>query len=111
MSSSDESGFVPVRGCAPYEINRLGVVRSSTTKIERKWQQIAACWAVVLYVGLPARPSTKYIHRLMAEAFLERPSGWTEKWKAVFVNNDKTDMRLENIAWMDARRAYKHVRS
>jgi hypothetical protein len=113
MRDSEKTEFVPIEGCPPYEISRNGEIRSKKTGLVVKWQKMGDVQGVTLFCGEEVRRAgqTKYVHRLLAETFLEKPVGWDSTWKATFKNNDKTDLSLSNLAWMTRREAYKHVRA
>ena len=91
-----------------YEINIHGQVRSIERlhkapnntkrklipKIQKQRIDRAGYWTVKLRNGI--KEGTKYVHRLLALAFLDNP---LNKPMVDHINGDKLDNRLENLRW------------
>lgn len=50
-----------------------------------------------LQINVPIRGTTTLVHRLVAEAFIDNPQGYTE---IDHVNRDKSDNRVSNLRWV-----------
>lgn len=89
--------FVEIEGFEDYLISDIGTVYSKKSKKLLSPGEIASGH---LYVTLYAKGKTlnKRIHRLVAEAFIEKPSN--EHNDVHHINYCKTDNRVENLSWM-----------
>ena len=52
-----------------------------------------------LQVNVPVRNTTTLVHRLVAEAFLEKPEGY-DKVEIDHRNHNRLDNRIENLRWV-----------
>ena len=52
-----------------------------------------------LQVNVPVRNTTDLVHRLVAEAFLEKPEGY-DKVEIDHRNHNRLDNRIENLRWV-----------
>lgn len=82
-----------------YEISNTGLVRNKATKKIRKQVIDRGYKRVTLYIfenGIK-KLKTFSVHRLVAEAFLEKIEGKTE---IDHINNCREDNRVENLRWV-----------
>ena len=107
----NEEKWVDVKGFEDsYQVSSCGRVRSKDRYVEMKNGGKRFCRGVVMtnvFDGLKyykvmltdseKKKNTNRIHRLMAENFLDNPNGYTH---VNFINNDPTDLRLENLKWV-----------
>jgi len=98
-----------------YETSNLGKVRSKDRiVIGRRYvgKELAAIITNNGYVraGLSGKGGVQYVHRLVAQAFLPNPSGFTQ---VNHINGDKTDNRAVNLEWcnngQNQQHAYDHL--
>ena len=85
-----------------YQASSLGRVKSLCFGRERvlKSNVSSSGYLIVsLYIG--GKGKTHQIHRLVAEAFLEKPEGIN--MVVDHINNDQLDNRLENLQWIEQR--------
>ena len=92
--------WVPVTGCdGKYFINNNGLVESRipNKKAVVLSQRIDRAGYVTVRLSVNGNSTTKYVHRLLADAFITRIHGKD------FVNHKngvKTDNRIENLEWV-----------
>lgn len=88
-----------------YEINESGEVFSKITTASRRkgklkpYVNVGGYLRVNLY-NLSGSPTKKYIHRLVAEAYLENPGNLPA---VNHISADKQDNSIENLEWCDAK--------
>jgi hypothetical protein len=85
-----------------YEVSSTGRVRNARTGRSRKFY-LNNCG----YINLAIRGKSRGVHRLVAEAFLERPP---VKMDVNHINGVKTDNRLENLEWVTKKQNAEHAR-
>ena len=79
-----------------YEVSNLGKVRNITTgKNLNGWIEKKGYMRVGLYNN--GKKTNKYIHRLVAEAFIENPNNSEQ---VDHINGIKTDNKVENLRWV-----------
>lgn len=89
-----------------YEVSNKGDVRNSTTGLVLSLYKQKNGY---LSVGLcnNGNQSTRYIHRLVAEAFLDRDDGFQQ---VNHINGIKTDNSVRNLEWCTAKQNHAHAR-
>lgn len=89
--------FVDIEGFEDYMISDIGTVYSKKTKkLLSPYEMPHGHLKVNLCLN--GKEIQKYIHRLVADAFIEKPSN---DYDAVHhINHCKTDNRPENLMWM-----------
>jgi hypothetical protein len=100
--------WIPIKQFADYyEVSNQGAVRNSRTgTIMTPRKDRGGYLTVRLYSN--GRTSTRFVHRLVAEAFIAKQPGLDI---VNHLNGDKTDNRMENLEWTthsgNIRHAYK----
>jgi hypothetical protein len=72
-------------------------MKDGTIKTKRMKTHIAGYGYLQTNICVKAKPKTKYIHRLVAEAFLQKPSA---NMQVNHINGIKTDNRVCNLEWV-----------
>lgn len=89
--------FLDIEGFEDYMVSDIGTVYSKKSKkLLAPRPQLSGHLLVNLSVN--GNVTNKCIHRLVAEAFIEKPS--EEHTEVHHINHCKTDNRPENLMWM-----------
>ena len=79
-----------------YEININGIVRNrKTKKIKSYWETKIGYYTVNLLED-NKKGKTYYIHRLVANNYIDNPNNYNE---VNHINGNKKDNRIENLEW------------
>lgn len=102
------AGWIPMPGYeAFYLVHPFGLVKSlhkrnhgllMTTTIRRGY--------FTVQLSNKIKTTTKYVHRLVAEAFIPKPEG---KDFVNHINGDRLDNRVENLEWVTASENMRHA--
>jgi hypothetical protein len=98
LKGIDTEKWRPIEGFPSYEVSNFGHVKSfkrGKAKILKPRATKTGYLRVLLCNN--GKEYDKYIHRLVLEAFVGKPSG---KMEANHKNGKKTDNRLENLEWV-----------
>lgn len=79
-----------------YEISKSGVVRRISDQRVYKWAKNNKGYHYV-NVAVNNKRKVLFIHQLLAETFIPNPEN---KPNACFKNNNKDDLKLDNLIWM-----------
>ncbi len=103
--------FVVIPHAPGYTIDVAGVVVGKRGLV-LKHQLTQGRWTVRLHVGKRGAKhgTTNYVHRLIADAFLAKPTGWTPAWKVVFLDHNPMNLDVANLAWRTNSEANLHKR-
>lgn len=91
-----------------YIVDSKGVVYSCVKSTSRRLGKLKPCERNgYLYVNLykEGKGTKYYIHRLVADAFIPNPNGFTE---VNHINCDKHDNSIDNLEWCDRKQNLKH---
>lgn len=103
----DSTLWTPIQGFPNYEVSTGGHVRSvKHNRLMTPQSNHKGYYKVGLKSETTGRVQKKFIHRLVAEAFLPNP----DKLPQVNHKNcDKTDNRVENLEWVDGSYNMRHM--
>jgi hypothetical protein len=87
-----------------YFISKNGIVTNKKGKVLKQYRNdLFVYYCVVLRIN--KKPKTFYVHRMLAETYLENPEN---KEFINHINGIKTDNRVENIEWVTRSENVKH---
>jgi hypothetical protein len=93
MEATNRERWKSVNGYANYEISSCGRVRNATT--ERMLKPSDRGYQVI-NLTKNGKPKQHYVHRLVAEAFIDNPE---EKRCVDHIDGNKANNHLENLRW------------
>jgi hypothetical protein len=87
-----------IKGYDGYQVSNKGRVKSTIVRKEGKLLKPSVNKLGYLQLGLSVngKPTTHYVHRLVAETFIPNPD---KKLCIDHINTDRTDNRVENLRW------------
>lgn len=80
-----------------YEVSNLGNVRRAGINSNRKKITLKNGYDTVMF-STKGHVTCMYVHRLVAEAFIDNPENYPE---VNHINHIRTDNRVENLEWCD----------
>lgn len=91
--------YLPIANYPDYEVSNAGNIRSK--RVSPEWRQRKMFvgrdgYARVILCGDNGN-MTRYVHRLVAGAFIDNPEGLSD---VDHINGDKADNRAENLRWV-----------
>ena len=84
-------------GNAPYEVSNLGNVRRVSSTQNRKPILLKNGYLTIMF-SIEGKVYCKYVHRLVADAFIANPNNLPE---INHINRNRRDNRVENLEWCD----------
>ncbi len=95
MEATNRETWKSVNGFANYEISRCGRVRNATTERMLKTTTNAGDYQVI-NLTKNGKSKTHYVHRLVAEAFVDNPA---EKRCVDHIDGDRKNNNCENLRY------------
>lgn len=93
-----------IEGFENYQVNQIGQVRSlnyrQTGKVKRLKFQPKRDGYLTVCLYKDGKPYTKYVHRLVAEAFILNPNNLPQ---VNHIDEDKANNHVNNLEWCDAK--------
>ncbi len=96
----------PIEQLEGYSVSSYGNIRNDKTGNIRKFVPSKHNRYARLSIGNTAHRKQYAVHRLVAEAFLEKPEG---AYEVNHINGNKYDNRVENLEWCTHSENMKHA--
>ena len=91
--TTDLTEFVVIPSVENYEINRLGQIRKQNTN------EIKTPTTINGYQQIYLQGKQRYVHRLVAETFVENDDPETKK-EVDHIDRDRSNNRFDNLRWV-----------
>lgn len=107
----EEEVWKVVEGFPDYSVSNLGRMisrRTSKEKFVAKKPNHYFGYTTITLRGVEGDSRRVGIHRVVAEAFIPKPVGWTKDYHVNHIDGDPTNNTLENLEWCTRSENYLH---